>query len=63
MKNLSWILGTIFLGSLVTGSTPDIKIIDEVKKDKLIEADYRLTKNKFNVTFGVSKDTIKNKNR
>jgi len=58
MKNLSWILGTVILGSLVTSSTPEIKIFEEVKKDYAIESDYRLTKNKFNVTFGVTKDTL-----
>lgn len=63
MKNLSWLLGTIFLGSLVTSSTPEIKIFEEVKKDKAVDADYLLTKNKFNVTFQVSKDTLEIKNR
>lgn len=64
MKNISCVLGMLFLGNLVTSSTPEIILSEKVEEDLAVKADYALTRNKYNITFSVKQDSIlKTKNK
>lgn len=52
MKNSIYIFVLFLLSTVITLSSPVKK--KEVKEDPIIEADYQITKNKFNVTFNVT---------